>query len=48
MSQQRKYVLDKPHSGISYSAVGCESDDNESLIYIKVSLNIKHGYVSLS
>lgn len=32
-------MLDKLHSGIRYRPAGCESDTNESLIYIKVSLN---------
>ena len=36
-------MLGKLHSGISYSPAGRESDDSESPVYIKVSLN-KHTH----
>lgn len=32
---ERKYVLDKPHSGLTYSAVSHEFQDNEPTIYSK-------------
>lgn len=32
-------------SYVSHNAVGCEFDVNESTLYIKVSLNIKQGYM---
>ena len=35
----RKYVLDKSHSGTSYSVVGCEFSVNQQYILNNVSLN---------
>ena len=31
-------MLNRFHSGVSYSAVGCEFNVNESIIYIKYSI----------
>lgn len=45
---EKIYMLEELHSGLTYSAVGCEFNANESKIYIKVYLNRKtekQGYV---
>ena len=46
---EQTHVLDKVHSDMSYSTIGCEFNTNKSIIYIKQGVfkqkHIKQGYI---